>query len=153
MTAAKRRRAASVPPPDRSLTRSLAKPFTSKVLNRLVRPALERGLLSRTHALLETTGRRSGTPRRVPVGNGLRGDTFWIVSEHGFESDYVKNIQANPRVRVKLGPRWRAGTAHVLPDDDVAERMRMLGRRTNDAAVRLMGSQLMTIRVDLDARG
>jgi deazaflavin-dependent oxidoreductase (nitroreductase family) len=119
-------------------------------VNPFVRPVLERGLLSRTHALLETTGRRSGVPRRVPVGNGLRGDTFWIVSEHGYESEYVKNILANPRVRVKVGGRWREGTAHPLPDDDVNARMRMLGRRANDTAVRLMGSQLMTVRVDLD---
>ena len=140
-----------MPRPDRSLKRSLTKPLTSRVLNPFVRPVLERGLMSRTHALLETTGRRSGLPRRVPVGNGLRGDTFWIVSEHGYESDYVKNIQSDPRVRVKVGDRWHEGTAHVLPDDDVAERMRMLGRRANDTGVRLMGSQLMTVRIDLDA--
>ena len=93
-----------------------------------MRRLLDRGLMPRTHALLETTGRRSGLPRRVPVGNGLRGDTFWIVSEHGYESDYVKNIEANPRVRVKVGRgRGASGTAHVLPDDDVRARMRELG--------------------------
>jgi deazaflavin-dependent oxidoreductase (nitroreductase family) len=43
-------------------------------------------------ALIETTGRTSGQPRRVPVGNGLRGDEFWIVAEHGYAADYVKNI-------------------------------------------------------------
>jgi deazaflavin-dependent oxidoreductase (nitroreductase family) len=106
--------------------------------------------MPRTHALLETTGRRSGEPRRVPVGNGLRGDTFWIVSEHGYESDYVKNIQANPRVRVKVGREWRSGTAEVLPGDDVRARMRGLGRPANDAMVRLAGSSLMTVRIDLD---
>ena len=106
--------------------------------------------MPRTHALLETTGRRSGAPRRVPVGNGLRGDTFWIVSEHGYESDYVKNIQANPQVRVKVGREWRTGTARVLPDDDVRARFRTLGRPVNDSMVRLAGSSLMTVRIDLD---
>src|SRR5215207_3310928 len=148
---ARHHRTVSVPPRNRSLKRSLSKPLTSKVVNRLVRPVLERGFMSRTHALLETKGRRSGLPRRVPVGNGLRGETFWIVSEHGYGSDYVKNIQADARVRVKVGRRWRAGTAHLLPDDDVTERMRMLRRGVNDASVRLMGSQLMTIRIDLDS--
>jgi hypothetical protein len=51
---------------------------------------------------------------------------------------------------VKIGDQWRPGTAHLLPDDDVRERMRALDRPTNDRAVRLMGSQLLTIRVDLD---
>jgi EmrB/QacA subfamily drug resistance transporter len=31
-------------------------------------------------ALPETTGRRTGLARRTPVGNGLDGDTFWLVA-------------------------------------------------------------------------
>jgi deazaflavin-dependent oxidoreductase (nitroreductase family) len=125
--------------------------FTSvKLVNPVVRGLLERGLMPRTHALLETTGRKSGQPRRVPVGNGLRGDTFWIVTEHGNSADYVKNIRKSPRVRVKVGRRWRSGTAHVLEDDDVRERLRMLRRPVNDALVRTVGTELLTVRVDLD---
>jgi deazaflavin-dependent oxidoreductase (nitroreductase family) len=139
-----------VPRPDRPLKRKVSKLASAKLANPVVRRLLERGLMPRTHALLETTGRSSGVPRRTPVGNGLRGDTFWIVSEHGYESAYVKNIQANPRVRVKVGRTWREGTAHILPDDDVRARMRELGRPANDAIVRLAGSSLMTLRVDLD---
>ena len=106
--------------------------------------------MPRTHALLETTGRRSGLPRRVPVGNGLRGDTFWIVSEHGHGSDYVRNIEAEP-ARAREG-RARVARRHgaVLPDDDVRARMRALGRPANDTMVRLVGSSLMTVRIDLD---
>jgi deazaflavin-dependent oxidoreductase (nitroreductase family) len=138
-----------VPLPERRLKRRLAKLVTNRFVNPFVRRVLERGAMARTHALLETTGRTSGRPRRVPVGNGLRGDTFWIVSEHGYGSDYVKNMQADPHVRVKVGDRWRAGTAHLLPDDDVEQRMRTLDRPVNDRALRMMGSQLLTIRIDL----
>ena len=141
-----------MPPPDRARKRALSKFASSKLLNPLVRPLLERGLFPPTHSLLETTGRRSGQPRRVPVGNGLRGDTFWIVAEHGRGADYVKNIEADPRVRVKVGRQWRPGTAHVLPDDDVRARMRALRRPVNDVAVRLMASDPLTVRVDLDPR-
>ena len=140
-----------MPRPDRSLKRTASKLASTRLVNPVVRRLLERGLMPRTHALLETTGRRSGMPRRVPVGNGLRGDTFWIVSEHGYESDYVKNIGADPRVRVKVGRIWREGTAHVMPDDDVRTRIRELHRPTNDAMVRMAGSSLMTVRVDLDS--
>jgi deazaflavin-dependent oxidoreductase (nitroreductase family) len=85
---------------------------TNRLLNPAVRPLLERGLWPRTQALLETTGRKTGLPRRVPVGNGLRDGAFWIVTEHGYAADYVKNIQRNPRVRVKVGRRrWYEGTA------------------------------------------
>ena len=37
-----------------------------------------------------------------PVGGRLDGSTFWIVSEHGHRSDYVRNIAADPRVRVQI---------------------------------------------------
>jgi len=124
--------------------------LTVRLVNPLVRRLAQSGLAGRSVALLETTGRKSGQKRITPVGNGLRGDVFWIVTEHGWASAYVKNIQVDPRVRVKVGRRWRSGTAHILPDDDPKERMRMLKRRANDAAVRLVGTEHLVIRVDLD---
>jgi deazaflavin-dependent oxidoreductase (nitroreductase family) len=100
-------------------------------------------------SLLETTGRKSGLPRRTPVGNGLEGDTFWIVAEHGRKASYVRNIQANPRVRVRVSRRWRTGTAHLMPEDDARARQRNM-RRGNAALVKLMGTDLLTVRIDLD---
>ena len=128
----------------------MGKFVTKRFVNPVVRRLLDTGLMPRSHALLETTGRRSGVPRRVPVGNGLRDDVFWIVTEHGYHSDYVKNIQHDPRVRVKVGRQWRSGTAHVLPDEDPRERMRMLRRPMNDALVRMVGSEPLVVRIDLD---
>ena len=130
--------------------RTVSKLTTTRLVNPVVRPLIERGLWPRTHALLETTGRVSGRPRRVPIGNGLRGETFWIVTEHGWASDYVKNIEREPRVRVRVGRRWYAGTAHILPGDDPEARLRMLRRPVNDALLRAVGTEKLTIRVDLD---
>src|SRR5215471_2910602 len=112
------------------------------------------------YALLETTGRNTGKPRRTPVGDGRIGRQFWIVAEHGMKAGYVRNIASNPRVRVKLRDglraRWYTGTANVLSEDDPRERQRWLagqvpGSSKNAAAVRLFGTQLLTIRIDLDA--
>jgi len=100
-------------------------------------------------ALLETIGRKTGEPRRTPVGNGLEGDTFWIVAEHGWAAKYVRNIQADPRVRVRVNKCWRAGLAHPLAEDDATARQRRL-RPFNAAVVRLMGTELLTVRIDLD---
>jgi deazaflavin-dependent oxidoreductase (nitroreductase family) len=130
--------------------RTASRFVTNRLVNPVVRRLLDRGFAPRTHALLETTGRKSGLPRQVPVGNGLRGSEFWIVTEHGYAADYVKNIQNNPRVRVKVGRGWREGTARLLPDDDAAARLRFLKRPVNDALVRLVGTEHLTIRVDLD---
>jgi deazaflavin-dependent oxidoreductase (nitroreductase family) len=99
--------------------------------------------------LLETTGRSSGLPRRTPVGGRKIGSEFWLVSEFGTNSQYVKNIQANPKVRVRVRGQWHTGTAHLLPEDDARARLRSLPTM-NSAAVRTVGSNLLTIRVDLD---
>ncbi|NTY58348.1 nitroreductase/quinone reductase family protein [Mycolicibacterium sphagni] len=99
--------------------------------------------------LLETTGRKSGQPRRTPIGGRLAGSEFWLVSEFGDRSQYVRNIETNPRVRVRVRGRWHSGTATLLPDDDARARLAELPRM-NSAAVRAMGDNLLTIRIDLD---
>ena len=99
--------------------------------------------------MLETTGRKSGQPRRTAIGGKLVGDQYWMVSEHGDHSDYVRNIKANPAVRLRVGGEWRNGVAHLLPDDDARQRLRSLPR-LNSAGVIAMGTDLLTIRVDLD---
>lgn len=99
--------------------------------------------------MLETTGRKSGEPRHTAVGGAVVDDQFWMVAEHGAHSHYVLNIKADPRVRVRVGGRWRTGTAHLLPDDDPIARLRKLPSM-NSAVVRVMGSELLTVRVDFD---
>jgi deazaflavin-dependent oxidoreductase (nitroreductase family) len=109
------------------------------------------GLLPPMVAILETTGRKSGKIRHTPIGNGLQGDTFWLVAEHGRRSAYVLNLSANPRVRIKVGSRWRAGTACVMPEDDPIERIRKIGLKMNGAVVRALGTDPTTVRIDLDS--
>jgi hypothetical protein len=56
-------------------------------------------------------------------------------------------------MRVQVGSRWYARVAQILPDDDPLERLRWLRRPVNDAALRLVGTEHLTIRVDLDCEG
>ena len=98
--------------------------------------------------LLETTGRTSGLPRRTPVGGRRVGHEFWLVSEFGEKSQYVRNIQAHPQVRIRIKGRWHTGTAHPLPQDDARARLRTLPR-INSTAVRAVGTNLLSVRVDL----
>ncbi|HEY7052339.1 MAG TPA: nitroreductase/quinone reductase family protein [Mycobacterium sp.] len=99
--------------------------------------------------MIETTGRKSGKPRRTVIGGRVEGNQFWMVSEHGEHSHYVQNIKADPKVSVRVGGKWRTGTAHLMPDDDARARLGKLPAM-NSTMVRLMGSDLLTIRVDLD---
>ncbi|MEU0204921.1 nitroreductase/quinone reductase family protein [Streptomyces canus] len=119
---------------------------TARAVQRLLNPVMRRLPLQ---TVLETTGRTSGLPRRTPVGGKRVGGTFWLVSEFGERSQYVRNIKADPRVRVRIRGRWHAGTAHLMPDDDTAVRLRSLPLM-NSAAVRAIGAGQLTVRVDLD---
>ena len=101
--------------------------------------------------LLETKGRRSSKPRRTPVGGRLDGSTLWIVAEFGRKAHYVRNIEADPKVRVRFKGRWRAGTATTAPDDDPRERLRFI-KGMNSRTVRLVGTDLLSIRIDLEPR-
>jgi deazaflavin-dependent oxidoreductase (nitroreductase family) len=130
------------------------------VLNPPIKLLFVLGIFPSGYALLETIGRKTGKPRRTPVGNGRVGQQFWIVAEHGSKAGYVRNIAKNPRVRVKLREglraRWHTGTATLLRDDDPRERQRWLsqqhpGSASNAAAVRLFGTELLTVRIDLDS--
>jgi deazaflavin-dependent oxidoreductase (nitroreductase family) len=140
----------------------------NRLINRLVRTLVIAGLAPPTYALLETIGRRSGRPRQVPVANGLQGDTFWLICGLGEQAQYLRNLRANPHVRVKARParlregvrmRWRAGTAHLIPEDDARARHRQLARgrpgyRADGILLRLLatsgGSNMLTVRIDLD---
>ena len=136
------------------------RPLQKSVVNPLVRLAFRFGVPPPGDALLETTGRNTGRPRQTPVCDGLDGDTFWIVAEHGRDADFVQNIVADPRVRVMVrrgsNSGWRSGTAQILDDDDPRERIRILGRddfwrRLCVQASGAVGTSLLTVRVDLDS--
>jgi len=128
-------------------------------LNPPIRFVLALGVALPGYAVLETIGRRTGKPRRTPVGDGRIGNEFWIVAEHGMKAGYVRNMLSEPRVRVKLREgvwlKWRLGVAHILQEDDPRERQRWLARElpksaSNAAAVRFFGTELLTIRIDLE---
>ena len=124
-----------------------------KLSNLSIRFLLRRGIAPKVWAMLETTGRKSGLPRQTPVGNGTIDGVFWIVASHGRQADYVRNIEKNPAVRVKIGRRWLNGTATVLNDDDTEARSRMLPHRMDAAIGRLMATEPLTIRIDFDSPG
>ena len=63
-----------------------------------------------------------------------------------------------PRVRLKIGRHWHAGRAALLPEDDAWRRRAAIDRRggwlgrTDGVFFKVLGSQPMTVRVDLTQR-
>jgi deazaflavin-dependent oxidoreductase (nitroreductase family) len=126
-------------------------------INPVMRVLLRAGVAPTAFALLETTGRRSGLPRQTPVGGHLERTTYWLVAQRGDDSDYVKNLLANPLVRLKIRNRWHLGSATLLPGDDGLARRRQLDRankwigRADGLIFRAGAHDPRTIRIDLDA--
>lgn len=87
--------------------------------------ALDRiGVRSTFATELETIGRKSGQPRRVPVSVRFDDEGAWIICQHGMRSGWGNNVRANPAVRLRQNGRWRAAIAELRPDDDVVARAR-----------------------------
>ena len=127
------------------------------VIDPPVRLVWKVGLTPPGDAELETTGHRTGERHRTRICNGLVGSTVWLIAQHGRRSDYVRNIEADPRVRFRTGARhpWRTGVAHILDDDDPAERRRVLEEADGWLRLCLRASHAistdpLTIRIDLD---
>ena len=129
------------------------------IMNPLFRLMVTVGINPFGLAILETRGHASGKIRRVPVGNGRKGDSFWIIAEHGTRAGYVHNITSDPRVRVRLRIglryRWVPGIATVCPDDDPLARQRQIIawhplRALNAVNVRVLGADLLTVHVQLN---
>lgn len=128
-------------------------------INPLMRLLLTIGVNPLGVAILETTGRRTGKPRRVPVGNGRKGTDFWIIAEHGRRAGYVRNIDHDPHVRVRLRVglryRWVPGLATIRPDaDPLAVQRRIIAwhplRALNAINVRVLGADLLTVHIRLN---
>jgi len=86
-------------------------------LNRVVLPAVKRGLASPLPlgvglVVLETVGRRSGLPREVPLVSARLGDKV-VMSTVRRRSQWVENVAAAGSARVWLHAASRPATAKV----------------------------------------
>ena len=66
---------------------------------------------------LTTTGRQTGQPREIEIWFTERGGNYYLIAEHREEAHWVRNIQAQPQVQVRVGDLRLEGTARVVDDD------------------------------------
>jgi deazaflavin-dependent oxidoreductase (nitroreductase family) len=78
-------------------------------------------------AYLTTIGRRTGRPHRIEIWFAVENGRVYLLSGGRERADWVRNLQANPRVTVELGGETRGGTARVLavstPEDQRAREL------------------------------
>jgi deazaflavin-dependent oxidoreductase (nitroreductase family) len=106
-------------------------------------------LLSRWTAVwgvLETRGRRTGQARLVPLAISMEGPAVWVVVARGRNAAYVRNIEADRTVRIRIKGDWLDGAAVLqgagteIPD--------CVGRYARGAAL-LFPDQYRLLRIDL----
>jgi deazaflavin-dependent oxidoreductase (nitroreductase family) len=72
-----------------------------------------------------TTGRRTGSAHTIEIWFALHGERVYLLSG-GEGSDWVKNLQANPTVGLRLGARdmiCRAAPVEDPGEDELARRL------------------------------
>jgi deazaflavin-dependent oxidoreductase (nitroreductase family) len=76
----------------------------------------------RNYGVLTTTGRKTGKPRRKCIRAIRRGDSVYIVSIGGPNIAWLKNIEANPDVSLRIRGGTFAGRVRKLSDPQETER-------------------------------
>jgi len=73
-------------------------------------------LIGRIILLLTTTGRKSGKKRVTPLQYELIGNDYYLGSARGLNADWVRNIQSNPQVEVRVGRKRIQGIAEIVTE-------------------------------------
>jgi deazaflavin-dependent oxidoreductase (nitroreductase family) len=66
--------------------------------------------------LLTTTGRKSGQPRVTPLQYEEIDGAYYLGAARGLKADWVRNLQANPQVEVRVGAKYVHGKAEIVTD-------------------------------------
>jgi len=65
---------------------------------------------------LTTTGRKTGLAREIEIWFVAHAGRFYILAEHFHRAQWVRNILAEPRVRVRINGREFNASARVLDE-------------------------------------
>ena len=94
--------------------------------------------------LLEHRGRKSGIIRKAVVevvDHDLQKDSYTVAAAWGNQSDWYKNIEAQPNVSVEVGTKRFAAFAKMLSADEAAQHLNTYATK-HPFAFRQLGSHL-----------
>jgi deazaflavin-dependent oxidoreductase (nitroreductase family) len=70
---------------------------------------------------LTTTGRVSGKPREIEIWYTERDGRYYLIAEHRERANWVRNIQAQPHVNVRVGNRRFDALARIVRENSEPE--------------------------------
>lgn len=102
-------------------------------------------LLGKRFLLLEHRGRKSGIIRKTVievVNHDAQNGSYIVAAAWGKQSDWYKNIQADPNVTIRVGTKRFPAFSRMLSADDAARHLNVYARR-HPVAFRQLGSLLI----------
>ena len=75
-------------------------------------------LLKEDYCYLTTTGRKSGLPREIEIWFGINGNSLYLLSGGGDQSQWVKNLLANQNVTVRIAKHNFNGVARIVSEEN-----------------------------------
>ena len=103
---------------------------------------------------LTTTGRRTGAPHTIEIWFGRSGDTLYLMSGGRERADWVRNVQHDPNVRVRVGAQVRTAVARLVEpgtDEDALARRLLLEKYQRGDELTGWGRNSLPVALDLQA--
>lgn len=75
---------------------------------------------------LETIGRTSRRPREIEIWFAADADRVYLLSGGRDDAHWVRNLRADPHVRLRIGGKWFNGTAREIEGQPEEPRARQL---------------------------
>lgn len=112
---------------------------------------LDDDLRAASECRLTTTGRKTGAPREIRIWFAAVEDRLFMLAGGREKAHWVRNVQAAPAVRVRIGRRTFEGHGRAIEgesDDPVAREAiaAKYGRQGLDAWLR----ESLPVRIDLE---
>lgn len=87
-------------------------------------------LAKENYCYLTTTGRKSGHPHEIEIWFGIEGSSLYLLSGGGDDSDWVKNLQVNPNVNVRIAKHTFTGVARIVNEkkEEIMARHMLAGK-------------------------
>jgi deazaflavin-dependent oxidoreductase (nitroreductase family) len=121
--------------------------------------AIDANLAGHDYCYLTTIGRISGEPREIEIWFAMDAErgTLYMLSGGRDRSDWVRNLQRDPRVSVRVGDQASSGRARVVDgaDEDELARRLLLEKYTPRYSGDLdrWRREALPVAVDLDEAG
>jgi deazaflavin-dependent oxidoreductase (nitroreductase family) len=102
---------------------------------------------------LTTTGRTSTRPHTIEIWFGLHRGHVYLLAGDGRSSDWVRNLEANPTVGLRIGDRDLICHARIVedPDEDALARRLLMEKyvRRGEADLEEWGRTALVVAIDL----